>query len=133
MIRYFSISTFRKHLKGLLDVKRNVYAGVEDELRREFADTSIEGIRQNRDMILADAESSVIKLRLPDKRQRLSKSNGYRLIYLVSKVNPVVVFMDIYPKNGPRQKINLQTGELENLLKEFISESAQSALLPYEL
>ena len=70
-----------------------------------------------------DNESVVIKLRLPDKKQRLSKSEGYRLIYMVMKSIPVVALLTVYPKRGPMQKIDLDDGELSLLIRTFIEES----------
>lgn len=131
MINYFSISTFRQHLSELLKVRRKVYASLPEEIGKEFIDKDIDEIRQNRDMILAEEEAVIIKLRLPDKRQRLSRANGYRLIYLVSKKEDVVVFLDVYPKNGPMQKISVSSKELENLVEEFIREVSFSTLEKY--
>lgn len=131
MINYFSISTFRQHLSELLKVRRKVYASLPEEIGKEFIDKDIDEIRQNRDMILAEEEAVIIKLRLPDKRQRLSRANGYRLIYLVSKKEDVVVFLDVYPKNGPMQKISVSSKELENLVEEFIREVSFSTLGKY--
>jgi hypothetical protein len=73
-------------------------------------------------MILLDSASIVIKLRLPDNKQKLSKSEGYRLIYMVLKNLPLVVFLTIYPKRGPMQKFNLEENELEMLLNTFSTE-----------
>ena len=73
-------------------------------------------------MILMDDDSISIKLRLPDKKQRLSKADGYRLIYMVMKNVPVVVFLSIYPKRGPMQKIDLEEHELERLMNTFTTE-----------
>lgn len=84
MIVYKTISSFRKKLSLLLKVKRNVYSGVKEEIKKEFEEKSIEQIRQNNDMILIEGNIIIIKLRLPDKKQRLSKRDGFRLIYLVS-------------------------------------------------
>ena len=70
----------------------------------------------------------VIKLRLPDKRQRLSRKDGYRLIYLVSKVDEIVVFLDIYPKNGPSQQLNITAEDIKRLLVEFIEEGQNGQL-----
>lgn len=84
-------------------------------------------------MILIEGDSIVIKLRLPDKRLRLSRSDGYRLIYLVSKEDEVVVFLDIYPKNGPMQKLNLTENELKRLLQEFINETAAGIIGEFTL
>ena len=74
----------------------------------------------------------IIKLRLPDKEQHLFRKDGYRLIYLVSKTDEIVVFLDIYPKNGPLQQLDIADGELEFLVKQFIDE-AQLNILEYYL
>lgn len=71
-IRFVSITAFRTALEALLKVKRKVYAGVPEEICKAFQNVGIEQIRANRDMILMDNDSITVKLRLPDKRQRLS-------------------------------------------------------------
>lgn len=122
MIRFLSITPFRTALDTMLRVKRGVYAGVTEEICKAFQGIPIEQIRANRDMILMDDDSISIKLRLPDKKQRLSKADGYRLIYMVMKNVPVVVFLSIYPKRGPMQKIDLEEHELERLMNTFTTE-----------
>lgn len=133
MIQFASITAFRKRLSGLLKVKRGVYGGVKSEICNAFRGVSIEQIRANRDMILIDGESVVIKLRLPDKKQRLSKSDGYRLIYMVMKHVPVVVFLDIYPKNGPLQQLDINDRELNWLLLNFIEEFNSENLVLHDI
>lgn len=122
MVRLVSISAFRTALEALLSVKRSVYAGVVAEICKAFRGVSIEQIRANRDMILMDNDSCVIKLRLPDKKQHLSKADGYRLVYMVMKNTPVAVLLTIYPKRGPMQKLALEANELERLLNTFKTE-----------
>lgn len=87
MVNFASVTTFRTRLSALLKVKRGVYAAVPDEICIAFKNATIEQIRQNRDMVLLNNDAVVIKLRLPDKKQHLSKADGYRLIYLVLKEN----------------------------------------------
>ena len=82
----------------------------------------------NRDMILMENNLIAIKLRLPDKKQRLSKKDGFRLIYLVSKVNETVVFLDIYPKNGPLQQLDINEKEVKILISEYIKEGSEGIL-----
>lgn len=122
MISFKTISSFRSRLSGLLSVRRKVYVNVENEIKREFAGKPIEQIRQNNDMILLEGDLIIIKLRLPDKKQHLSRKDGYRLIYLVSKTDEIVVFLDIYPKNGPLQQLDIADAELKFLVKQFIDE-----------
>lgn len=133
MIRFKSISSFRSRLAALLKVKRKVYANVENEIKREFAGKPIEQIRLNNDMILLEGELIVIKLRLPDKKQHLSRKDGFRLIYLVSKTDEIVVFLDIYPKNGPLQQLDIADKDLKSLLREFIDEVQNDRLEEYPI
>lgn len=85
MITFLAISSFSNRIKSLMKVKRGIYINVSEEIKSEFAGKSIVDIRNNRDMILLSDEAIVIKLRLPDKKHKLAKKDGYRLIYLVSK------------------------------------------------
>lgn len=133
MILFKTVSVFRKHLAELLKVRRNVYAGVSYELNREFAGKPIDQIRQNNDMILIEGDLIVVKLRLPDKKQRLSKKDGFRLIYLVSKIDNLVVFLDIYPKNGPLQQLDIDDADIKRLILEFIEEGEAGTLEDYPI
>ena len=133
MIQFLSISYFRNRIEALLKVKRGVYKNVCNEISREFKDRQIEEIRNNRDMILLTDDEIVIKLRLPDKKQRLSKKDGYRLVYLVSKISETVVFLDIYPKNGPSQQLDISDKDLTKLLEQFADEEEKHTLIDYPI
>ena len=133
MVRFKTISSFRSRLSGLLKVRRMVYANVGNEIRHEFTGQPIEQIRQNNDMILLEADLIVIKLRLPDRKQRLSRRDGFRLIYLVSKTDEVVVFLDIYPKNGPLQQLDITDEDLKFLISQFIGEAQSNLLEDYPI
>lgn len=133
MISFKSISSFRSRLANLIKVRRKVYANVDNEIQREFTGKPIEQIRQNNDMILLEGELIIIKLRLPDKKQHLSRKDGYRLIYMVSKTDEMVVFLDIYPKNGPLQQLDIADNDLKALIKQFIDEAQAGVLEDYLL
>ena len=133
MIHFVSISSFRSRLDSLLKVKRGVYAGAPGAICASFKDASIEEIRQNRDMVLLNDDSIVIKLRMPDKKQRLSKADGYRLIYMVMKRVPMVVQLDVYPKRGPSQQLDIDKSELDRLIAEFKSEMLADTLVEHDI
>ena len=82
-------------------------------------------------MILMDDEHIIIKLRMQDKRHRLSKKDGYRLIYIVYKEIEEVGLLDIYPKNGPKQQLDIDDEELIRLVQLFKSEKEEGGLTPY--
>lgn len=133
MVNFASVTTFRMRLSALLKVKRGVYAAVPDEICIAFKNATIEQIRQNRDMVLLDNDAVVIKLRLPDKKQHLSKADGYRLIYLVLKEKSVVILLDVYPKRGPSQQLDIDDNEIARLVEEFYVELDSGVLVAHDI
>lgn len=49
-------------------------------------------------------------------------ADGYRLIYMVMKQAPLVVLLDIYPKRGPSQQLDIEDNETNRLIQEFVAE-----------
>lgn len=84
-------------------------------------------------MVLLDDPRIIIKLRLPDKRHRLSKKDGYRLIYLVYKDSEEVAFLDIYPKNGPMQQLDIDDNEVVRLVAQYATEKENATLKAFEI
>lgn len=133
MVTFFSISVFRERLQALMSAKRGVYAGVDREIIDAFRSATIDEIRNNRDMILLDDPLVVVKLRLPDHKNRRSRKDGYRLIYLTYRNQEKVVFLDIYPKNGPSQQIDTSDERLLDLIQAYNEESVASTLVSHNL
>lgn len=128
MTIFKAISSFGRRLENLLSIRRGMYAGVKEEIKQEFRGKTIEQIRQNNDKILLDDELIVIKLRLPDRKQHLSKRDGYRLIYMVFKTQEIIVFLDIYPKRGPMQQLDIDDNTLASLIETYWKESENGTL-----
>ena len=132
MISFQTISSFRARLQALIDIRKGVYSSVPAEIKREFESADIETIRHNRDMILTQNDLVIVKYRLGDKRMKLSKANGYRLIYMVSTLHERVVFLDIYPKRGPLQQLDIDDRQLMRLIEEYLEEDDGHQLMNYE-
>lgn len=133
MVTFFSISVFRERLQALMSAKRGIYAGVDREIIDAFRSATIDEIRNNRDMILLDDPLVVVKLRLPDHKNRRSRKDGYRLIYLTYRNQEKVVFLDIYPKNGPSQQLDTSDNRLLDLIQTYNEESISSELVLHAL
>ena len=133
MIRFYSTTHFLDRIEILRKVRKGVYSSVEEEIALAFRNVPIEQVRNNRDMILYDESRIIIKLRIPDRKHRLSKSNGYRLIYLVYKDREEVAFLDVYPKNGPLQQLSISEDELVSLLTQYVEEKETGTLSLYTL
>ena len=132
MISFQTISSFRARLQALIDIRKGVYSSVPAEIKREFESADIETIRHNRDMILIQNDLVIVKYRFGDKRMKLSKANGYRLIYMVSTLHERVVFLDIYPKRGSLQQLDIDDRQLMRLIEEYLEEDAGHQLMNYE-
>lgn len=132
MISFQTISSFRARLQALVDIRKGVYSSVPAEIKREFESADIETIRHNRDMILIQNDLVIVKYRLGDKRMKLSKANGCRLIYMVSTLHERVVFLDIYPKRGPLQQLDIDDRQLMRLIEEYLEEDAGHQLMNYQ-
>lgn len=132
MISFQTISSFRARLQALVDIRKGVYSSVPAEIKREFESADIETIRHNRDMILIQNDLVIVKYRLGDKHMKLSKANGYRLIYMVSTLHERVVFLDIYPKRGPLQQLDIDDRQLMRLIEEYLEEDAGHQLMNYQ-
>ena len=133
MTAFLSITSFRNQLDEMLSFKRGVYSGLSEEICDAFKGVSMNQIRQNRDMIFMADDEVVIKLRLPDRKMRLSKSNGYRLIYLAMKHEDIVAFLDVYPKRGPLQKLDEDDREILRLTSEFLNEMMQGSIVEHDI
>ena len=133
MIEYHAIAYFLQRITALKAVRRGVYATVEEEICKSFEGQSIEMIRQNRDMILMDDEHVVIKLRMPDRKHKLSKKDGYRLIYIVYKDREEVGLLDVYPKNGPSQQLDTDDKKVISLVQQYLDEKARGTLSSYSM
>ena len=133
MIDYIAITNFMERIAALKGAKRGVYATVENEVYTAFKDVSIEQIRQNRDMILLDDPRIIIKLRLPDRKHKLARKDGFRLIYLVYKDSEEVAFLDIYPKNGPMQQLDIDDQQVVNLVRQYVDEKENGTLRTYKI
>ena len=128
MITFSAIAHFVGRIEVLRDFKRGVYSTVDSEVIAAFKGQTIEQIRQNYDMITMDDEHIVVKLRIPDHKHHLSKKDGYRLIYLVYRNREEVVLLDIYPKNGPMQQLDIEDNAVANLVDQYADEKEKGLL-----
>ena len=85
-------------------------------------------LRDTNDRVKQFPKFRIVKLRLPNTGQHLSRPDGFRLIYIVSLVSDFVVLMRVYPKRGPQKAVDLVEAEYKRLELEVIAESQANAL-----
>jgi len=57
-----------------------------------------------------------------------AKSEGFRLIVFVHKIDKRYYFLDVYPKTGPLHKSNMKKDERKMCLEELITEKKNNSL-----
>ena len=127
-MRFFTTSTFRECLSNLTKKAKDGYLTVTDDICKALQSMPDTILRETNDRILQTEEFRIVKLRLPNSGQHLSKPNGFRLIYFVSQLNDVVVLLRVYPKRGPQGVVDLVNTEYQRLLEEMMKESLACSL-----
>lgn len=122
-MRFFTSTTFRTTIANLTKKSREGYMSIVDDICKAFQGMPDSIIRDTNDRVRQQLEYRLVKLRLPNSGQHLSKKDGFRLIYFVSNVTDDVVFLRVYPKRGPQGINNLQDSEYNRLLAEMCQES----------
>ena len=70
---------------------------------------------------------------MQDKKHKLSKKDGYRLIYIVYKDREEVGLLDVYPKNGPLQQLDIDDKQVLNLVQQYLEEKVNGTLSSYSI
>ena len=125
---FYTTSTFRETLAALTKKSKDGYMSVTKDVCKGLTNMLDNILRDTNDRIRHFAEYRVVKLRLPNSGQNLSKPNGFRLIYWVSMKNDVAVLLRIYPKRGSQSAVDLVDDEYDRLLVEMVNESKNNQL-----
>lgn len=67
-------------------------------------------------------------MRVANSNLKLSKSNGFRLVYLVSLITDEVFLLTVFPKRGTKGISNIPNAEYVRLLNELSQETSSKLL-----
>ena len=122
-MNYLTTSTFRQTVARLTKKTKDGYSTVVSDICKALQDMPDNIARDTNDRIKMYDEYRVVKLRIPNSGLRLSKANGFRLIYWVSMKRDNMVLLRVYPKRGPQGIVDIADAEYDRLLEEMIVES----------
>ena len=125
---FYTTSSFRNALARLLKKRKDGYQTVVADICNSIQDMPDNILRDTNERIIQMPEYRIIKLRVPNSGRKLSKADGFRLIYFVSLKHDAVVFLTVYPKRGSQSVINLSEGEYVRLINELTCENTASSL-----
>ena len=125
---FYTTSTFRQSLAELVKKSKDGYQTVVHDICEALQSMPDNILRDTNDRVYQYPEYRIVKLRLPNTGQKLSRPNGFRLIYYVSLKNNDVALLRVYPKRGPKAAVDLTTAEYTRLQLELYHESQLKAL-----
>ncbi len=127
-MNFYTSTTFRESLASLLKKNKDGYTTVVKDICDALTEMPDNIIRDTKDRVFQFPEFRVVKLRVANSGQKLSKSNGFRVIYWVSLLHDNVVLMRVYPKRGPQAVVDLVNAEYTRLQMEVFNESKANTL-----
>jgi len=130
---FLSISSFRNSLSKLLKAKKEEYFSVRSDITKESFNKSFEEIFLKPEMVRQRKDYKIIKARLSNSRSKLSKRDGFRIIYLISSKKDVVCLFYIYPKAGSLGQTNILDEDMANYIEEYIKEYEDKTLICHDI
>lgn len=132
-MNFFTISTFRDVVASLIKKPREGYSSVVADICAELQSMPDNILRDTNERIIQTPEYRVVKLRVANSNLKLSKSNGFRLVYLVSLITDDVFLLTVFPKRGTKGISNIPNAEYVRLLKELSLETSSKLLHQVEI
>ena len=127
-MNFFTISTFRDVVASLMKKPREGYSSVVADICAELQSMPDNILRDTNERIIQTPEYRVVKLRVANSNLKLSKSNGFRLVYLVSLITDDVFLLTVFPKRGTKGISNIPNAEFVRLLNELSQETSSKLL-----
>lgn len=127
-MNFYTTSTFRQTLTSLTKKPKEGYKSVVKDICKALFSMEPNIIRDTNDRIKQFEDFRIVKLRLPNSGQHLSRPDGFRLIYYVSLISDDVALLRIYPKRGPQGIVDLVDEEYDRLLLEMVTENNNKTL-----
>ena len=122
-MNFYTISTFRDVVASLVKKPRAGYATLIADVCNELLSMPDNIVRDTNERIIQTSEYRIVKLRVCNSGQKLSKSNGFRLVYFVSLITDDVVLMTVFPKRGAKGISNIPDAEYIRLINEMCGEN----------
>lgn len=125
---YYTSSSFRKSINSLTKKVKDGYANVINDICNTLLDMPDNILRDTNDRVYQYQDYRIVKLRVPNSELKLSKANGFRLIYWISLKRDIIILMSVYPKRGPQAVVDLLPAEYTRLQREIYAENQAHTL-----
>lgn len=130
---YYTSSSFRTSILHLTKKVKDGYVTVIKDICDTLRDMPYNILRDTNDRVFQYQDYRVVKLRVTNSGLKLSKANGFRLIYWISLKRDIIILMSVYPKRGPQAVVDLLPAEYTRLQTEIFTENQAHSLHKVEI
>lgn len=109
------------------------YKSCKKDICQELENLTIDDIFDSPSRIKDAKDIRIIKFRIKNSAQHLSKSNGFRLILCCDKRRSKITLFNIYPKRGPLGMLTQPSKEYEMQLKEYLDALKRNTLMEHDI
>lgn len=128
MPSFYCTSDFIRQSKKLTSDKKAGYDTLQKDICDVFKDKNIDEIFAFNDTLIVNENHKLVKLRVPNTKQNLSKSNGFRVIFLVQPKIEKVTFIYVFPKRGKFGMNSIEKEQIKTLLQTAVKEGKDNSL-----
>lgn len=128
-----STSTFRQSLKIISKRPEHGYASCCKDICDELQGKSFDDIFVMNFLVKEIGQLRIIKIRVQNSEQKLSRADGFRLIVLCNRKYDETVLLKVYPKRGRHGQADIPKREYKELLQIYAEEKKSSSLVIHNL
>lgn len=131
MCNFSSTDTFNRQITNLIKRPKDGYSSVKEDICKEFRGKTYQEIFNSPEMVKDERHIRIIKMRLRNSAQNLSKRDGYRLIYLIHKESKDIVLLYVYPKRGNKGQSTVSENDILNFIECYIENKESNTLTAF--
>ncbi len=130
---FYSILTFRNSIGNLKKKDRDGYLSCNKDVCDYLSQYTFDDIWEMNTRLREFGNIRLLKIRLQDSHQKLSKADGYRLIICCNKNYNSVTFLNIYPKRRKHGQLDQPKEEYKHQLNSYLASLKHKSLIQHNI
>jgi len=116
---FSSISGFRKDVQTLRKRSKDGYESCKQDIINTLQELTFKQLSDLPSLIFMIDKYKLIKVRIPNSAQKLSRSDGFRLYIFINQETEEVSLLTIYPKRGPQSILSITKEQEKRLIQTY--------------
>ncbi len=132
-MKIFLTSDFFSQATRLIKKPKDGYQSCLEDIISSISNKNINDLIIGNPVLFEQDPINLVKIRLPNSFQKLSKRDGFRLISVIDKESESFTLVYIFPKTGKYGQDNISKKDEINLLNNYLDEEEAEKLKSFDL